>query len=315
VSARWPPEALVARLLLPLTYEDSIWVNDGDMTGVMGRGSGEWSRMLTDPSLPGVEALQARYFQYRYAPHWHEALCVAVVCTGGAAFECGGVTHVAPAGSVFVIPAYEVHTGQPDERAGLGYRVLYIRPAQVADLLAHMEIAGRGAGKWPKDTVRRGATAVGPLLRFHQSLTTPAWPLEREHALLSAVAAVAAEFDAGLSTLPSYAAREHRAVRLARDYLHAHPAEVITLRDLAKVTGMSMYHLARTFKAEIGMAPHAYQVQLRVLEAKRLLAAGCSAAEAAAECGFYDQAHLIGQFKRHVGLTPGAYARSVSGSS
>ena len=100
-------------------------------------------------------------------------------------------------------------------------------------------------------------------------------------------------------------------MRLAREYLHAHPADVITLRELARITGMSMYHLAHTFKAEIGMAPHAYQVQLRVLQAKRLLAAGCSAAEAAAECGFYDQAHLTVQFKRRVGVTPGAYARSV----
>lgn len=281
----------------------------------MRQGSGEWSRMLTDPSLPGVEALQAHYLQYRYAPHWHEALCVAVVGKGAAVFECGGIRHVAPAGSVFVIPPGEVHTGEPDEHAGLGYRALYICPAQVADLLTHAEMGMRGASTWPKDAVRRHSAAAGPLLRFHRSLTAPAWPLEREHALLSAIAAVAGEFGAGLPVSPAHAASEHRAVRLAREYLHAHPAEVITLRDLAKVTGMSMYHLARTFKAEIGMAPHAYQVQLRVLQAKRLLAAGRSAAEAAAECGFYDQAHLIGQFKRHVGLTPGAYARSVTGRS
>lgn len=271
--------------------------------------------MLTDPNLPGVEALQARFFQYKYAPHWHDALCVAVVGMGAAAFECGGVRHVAPAGSVFVIPPCEVHTGEPDEQAGLGYRVLYICPAQVADLLTHAQMGSRGVSKWPKDAVRPDAAAAGPLLRFHRSLTIPAWPLEREHALLSAVAAVAAEFGAGLPVSPAHTAREHRAVRLARDYLHAHPAEVITLRDLAKVTGMSMYHLARTFKADTGMAPHAYQVQLRVLQAKRLLAAGYSAAEAAAECGFYDQAHLTGQFKRHVGLTPGAYARSAVRSS
>ena len=268
--------------------------------------------MLTDPGLPGVETLQARYVRYRYAPHWHEAFCVAVVGDGAAAFECGGIKHVAPAGSVFVIPPYEVHTGEPDQHAGLSYRVLYVCPERVADLLGHAEGPSHGAGVWPKDAVRLGAAAAGPLLQFHWTMTAPAWPLEREHALLNAVAAVAAEFGVGAG--PSRCnTRGHRAVRLARDYLHAHPADVITLRDLARLTGMSTYHLARTFKAEIGMAPHAYQVQLRVLQAKRLLAAGRSTAEAAATCGFCDQAHLTGHFKRHVGVTPGAYARSVTG--
>jgi AraC-like DNA-binding protein len=73
-----------------------------------------------------------------------------------------------------------------------------------------------------------------------------------------------------------------------------------------------MYRLARTFKAEVGLAPHAYQIQLRVLRAKQMLAAGCRIAEAADECGFYDQAHLTDQFKRHVGVTPGGYSHGTA---
>jgi AraC-like DNA-binding protein len=76
-------------------------------------------------------------------------------------------------------------------------------------------------------------------------------------------------------------------------------------RDLAEVSGLSMYRLARTFKAETGLAPHACQIQFRVLRTKRLLAAGRPIAVAAEGCGCYDQPHLTGQFKRHVGVTPG----------
>ena len=46
-----------------------------------------------------------------------------------------------------------------------------------------------------------------------------------------------------------------------------------------------MHDLARTFKAEAGQAPHDFQVQLRVLPAKPLLAAGPSTAGTAADCG------------------------------
>jgi len=267
--------------------------------------------MLRDPSLPGVEVLHAHYVRYRYAPHWHEAVCVAVVDTGAAMFDCGGVRHVAPGGSVFVIPAFEVHTGEPANRAGFGYRVLYIHPGQVAELLVDAGACGSAClATLPQDVVRHHSAAAGPLHRFHQAMRGSAWPMEREHALVKAVVAVAAEFGARPVPQRSDVPREHRAVLQARDYLNAHVAEAVTLRELAAVSRLSMYRLARTFKAEVGLAPHAYQIQLRVLRAKKLLAAGCRIADAAEACGFYDQAHLTDQFKRHVGVTPGAYSQS-----
>jgi AraC-like DNA-binding protein len=290
-------------------------VHNGQVAGRAARPAApaEWSRMLIDPSLPGVELLHARFVRHRYAPHWHDALCVAVVTSGAAAFDCRRARHVAPSGSVFVIPPYEVHTGEPADRNGLGYRVAYLRPARLRDLLTDIGAGGRGTGWHPREIVRPRAAAARPLLRLHRTIMRPAWPLEREHALLAALITVAREFRLGKPPPDGRSWRGHRAVQLARDYLHAHPAEVITLPDLASVAGMSMYHLARTFKAETGLAPHAYQIQLRVLQAKRLLAAGRSIAETAAECGFYDQAHLTDQFKRHVGVTPGTYALGLTG--
>jgi AraC-like DNA-binding protein len=46
--------------------------------------------------------------------------------------------------------------------------------------------------------------------------------------------------------------------------------------------------------------------------ARRLLADGHSAAEAAALTGFADQAHLTRWFRRCYGVTPVAYARAVT---
>jgi AraC-like DNA-binding protein len=288
----------------------------GDVTGssaIKTGGRREWYRILHDPRLPGVEVLQAHYREYRYAPHWHEAVCVAVVGVGAAAFDCGQDSYFAPAGSVFVIPAFEVHTGEPAAEAGLGYSVAYLSPGRLADLLEGAGSPGRSGLVPPsrRDVVRHRTAAAGPLLRFHQTMAGPASLLQREHALLDAAVAVAGEF--GPAHRSHAVPPEHRAVRRAREYLHAHPAAEVTLRELATVSGLSMYRLARTFKVETGLAPHAYQVQLRVLRAKRLLAGGWPIAAAAVECGFYDQAHLTAQFKRHTGVTPGAYIRGAVG--
>ena len=110
--------------------------------------------MLRDPLLPGVEVLQAHFLRYRYAPHWHDAVCVALVGRGAAAFDCARRRYLAPAGSAFVIPAYEIHTGEPAAPDGLGYDVLYITPERMAGLLedapARLGVPASG---------RRGASA------------------------------------------------------------------------------------------------------------------------------------------------------------
>jgi len=72
------------------------------------------------------------------------------------------------------------------------------------------------------------------------------------------------------------------------------------------------YHLARTFRAEIGMPPSTYQRQLRVRRAVQQLRDGVPAARVAADCGFADQAHLTRHFKRLVGVTPGVFASAGS---
>lgn len=74
---------------------------------------------------------------------------------------------------------------------------------------------------------------------------------------------------------------------------------------------MSPFHLARSFTAHTGVAPHAYQLHLRVGRARALLAEGAAPAEVATRTGFCDQSHLGRHFRRLVGVTPGAYARGA----
>ncbi|WP_241777546.1 helix-turn-helix domain-containing protein, partial [Streptomyces sp. CT34] len=44
---------------------------------------------------------------------------------------------------------------------------------------------------------------------------------------------------------------------------------------------------------------------------RRLLLDGRPPAEVATAVGFHDQSHLTRHFKRHLGITPGRYARRV----
>jgi len=76
---------------------------------------------------------------------------------------------------------------------------------------------------------------------------------------------------------------------------------------LADEVGWSVRQLENRFREQIGLGPKAAARVLRLQRARRLLAAGHSQAETAAVCGFYDQAHLSGEFRAMTGCTPGQF--------
>ncbi|GAA4997694.1 hypothetical protein GCM10023335_08520 [Streptomyces siamensis] len=76
---------------------------------------------------------------------------------------------------------------------------------------------------------------------------------------------------------------------------------------LADEVGWSVRQLENRFREQIGLGPKAAARVLRLQRARRLLAAGRSQAETAAACGFYDQAHLSGEFRTMTGCTPGEF--------
>ena len=99
-----------------------------------------------------------------------------------------------------------------------------------------------------------------------------------------------------------------------RELIHdRYAAADLTADDLGAAAGCSRYAAYRAFTKAYGMAPSDYQRQLRVQAARRLLIQGVTPAQAAAEAGFADQAHLTRWFHRYYGITPGAY-RAAGGA-
>jgi AraC-like DNA-binding protein len=88
------------------------------------------------------------------------------------------------------------------------------------------------------------------------------------------------------------------AVERAKAYLNERFNELVSLDDLAAVARVSRFHLVHAFTKETRLAPHAYQMHIRVERARGLLQRGMSAAGAAASVGFADQSHFTRCFKR-----------------
>lgn len=94
-------------------------------------------------------------------------------------------------------------------------------------------------------------------------------------------------------------------------YVEDHLEQQITLAELAMVTGVSRFHFARLFRQSTGMSAMAFVEQSRIRRAQTLISESrLPLAEVALMAGFADQSHFTRRFSRHVGCTPGAYARS-----
>jgi AraC-like DNA-binding protein len=77
--------------------------------------------------------------------------------------------------------------------------------------------------------------------------------------------------------------------------------------ELTSELGCSRKHLAARFREHVGLPPKVYARMLRFRRASDLVGASRSLAEIAAECGYYDQAHLDRDVREFAGMTPSAY--------
>jgi AraC-like DNA-binding protein len=251
--------------------------------------------------MPGTEALYARFDRHRYQPHFHESWTVAWVHQGAAQFSLERGHHVAPSDHVFVIPPGRIHTGESASPGGYSYAVLYINPSLFTEL-------GFSDGT-PSDvrgTVFRDQRVTAALGAAHRLLSSHQ-DLAHGTALVDVISALS---DHLVPTLDHRDPRTgHVAVARARAYLDEFACDEIPLPVLARHAGLTPSRLTEAFRHELSVTPHAYQRSIRIERAKRLLLAGMSPAEVAAETGFYDQPHLTHSFRRLVGVTPARYAR------
>ncbi|UBF27587.1 AraC family transcriptional regulator [Kovacikia minuta CCNUW1] len=236
----------------------------------------------------------------------------------GLSFNCQGEYHYRgvyysiPTGSLSVIHSGEVHA--PSDRTFLTapahFAMMHVKPTWLHMIAAEM------------------AEKPASLPFFSTAFFTDA---KLNHLFLALQAAAAQEnsklqYDAALWDFLSYLIRRYAsnsptvralkstrsAITLACDYLHAHYTSDISLDTLAAIAGLSRFHFCRVFRKELGVSCSAYQTQLRIAQAKKLLVQGFSITKVAIETGFYDQSHFGWHFKRHVGVAPGAYVSKTA---
>lgn len=112
---------------------------------------------------------------------------------------------------------------------------------------------------------------------------------------------------------PSTSGQDHsRRLSQVMDMIHQAAAQTLTLHDMARVAGLSASHFSHLFKQYVKMPPRQYFIQVKLAEAKTLLATTArSVAEISIALGYDDPHYFFRLFKAKCGCTPLAFRRKA----
>jgi AraC-like DNA-binding protein len=116
------------------------------------------------------------------------------------------------------------------------------------------------------------------------------------------IARITEAFDARLPQVS-----ESASARLARRAVHMLEHDETRVGVVATRLGVTARHLRRAFTDTVGIGPKQFARTVRLRRAVRHTATSRDWGRIAADAGYYDQAHLAGDFRELMGVTPGAY--------
>jgi AraC family transcriptional regulator len=209
-------------------------------------------------------------------PHAHERPFVCLILGGTSVQRAGTRELTRDRGRAYFYPADEV---QSERFGAAGGRIFTLEVAGVARL------------------PDASSELTGPAALFLRRCWTSGDDLDRDEAAASLAGVLSRDREDVL-----------RWMHVARDFLHAHFAEKLTLRRIAGAVGVHPVHLCRAFPHRFGTTVGEYLRALRVDDAARRLASTDEPIAAIAiDAGFDSQSHLTRHFRARLGVTPAVY--------
>jgi AraC-like DNA-binding protein len=256
----------------------------------------------------GADLLRGRFSDFSYDVHTHGTACFSLLTRGAIRIKMRGREFTARSGDLYAIEADEPHAGWPLDGDGWALRTLYVDTVYLRSLVGEDSTSGALDLKGP---IIRDADLASMLYRVHYCSQVKGSGLQREQHYI-AFAERLLERHTGTPPFLGVPGVEDRAVRMAKDFIDHTLTEQVSLVEIARAAELPTYRLYRVFEHSTGMTPHAYQRQARVRLAMDLIRRNRPLGDVAFSTGFADQAHLTRWFRRMMGITPGAYQRSIS---
>ena len=229
-----------------------------------------------------------------FAPHRHDSYAIGITLRGVQSFTYRGAARHSCPGQMVILHPDEQHDGRSGDDSAFQYRAVYISPSEIQDVLQGCALPFVEGGV--SIDARLHAAAAALLNDYERPLTA----LQYQDALFDLASAL--QRAAGGAVALKRANQE--AATTARDYIEAHLDSHFSLDDLETATGHNRWQVSRDFRAMFGTSPYRYLTLRRLDQARAMMRAGTTIADAAIACGFSDQSHFGRLFKSAFGQTP-----------
>jgi AraC-like DNA-binding protein len=249
-----------------------------------------------------MELLRGLRVTQEYPRHWHEEIYLCATLSGESYLDCLGSSLQTRPGTLAMVAPGEVHANR---KIGCSFRCLLMEFQGLLRAVEQFVERNIRALSFRSGLIEDQRT-LGSFLKVHRAMEPDEPDLGREDIAYSFLHELAVRHGTANIPLPRNG-NEDFAIRRTKRFLDEHYAERVSLQELARLMRLSACHLNRTFRRKIGMPPHEYQVQVRIMKAKSFLRLGRSISETASLVGFVDQSHFTRHFKRSVGVTPGKF--------
>lgn len=271
---------------------------------------GSQFRFTKSEQLRGLTVLQAAMDSFAYDRHAHEEYSFGVTMQGRQDFFSGGEFHKSSPGHVIQFNPGEVHDGCSGGEEPLSYVMVYIHPNDLEPLIADATGIAHAGRFQINETLMHDTLLRQHILELTRLITNKVGSrIEQEHALYKIATRVSQR--AGQVEPHSISRKIDGLLLQARDYIHSHASNDLTLEDVSNASNLSKYHFLRLFRRQFGITPHQYVLNCRINAARIDLDAGESLNDVTFRYGFADLSHFNRRFRRIYGMTPRQYQQNI----
>ncbi|WP_373886599.1 AraC family transcriptional regulator [Duganella sp. BJB480] len=246
----------------------------------------------------GVDLFEAFFQGAAYGAHRHDSYAIGLTMSGVQSFRYRSSMRHSLSGQALVLHPDELHDGQAGTKDGFHYRIAYLAPALLQQVLGGAPLPFIDGGV---SGDRRLVKAAHGLLNHFDTAPDA---MERDDALVDVAAALRL-----VAGQPAPAGGDFRAAQIAREHIHDALLSPLTLDQLAQASGRDRWSLSRDFRQFFGTSPHRYLTLRRLELARRLILRGMPLADSAVHAGFADQPHMTRHFVAAYGIPPARWLR------
>ena len=261
-------------------------------------------RQLYGSVLKSCEVSELTLMETAYAPcavlpkHSHECAYLCLVLQGTYTEVYGNRTRVCKPATLIFHPPDEVHSDRFHKAGGRCFNI-QVSPYWLGRVREHSIVLDSQAEFY-------GGVSVNLAMKLYNEfrLMDGSAPLAIEGLLLE----ILAEASRHAELTPER--RTPRRIERAKEFLHAHFHESISLESLARSVEAHPVYLARGFRKHYRCTVGEYVRRLRVeFACSKLSGSDEPLAKIALNAGFSDQSHLSRVIRNHTGTSPARYRK------